>query len=186
MDYYTVTERFSVETEEKRSRFIATLVPYVDFNATIAELRAEHKKANHHVSAVRYFNEADQIVELGKDDGEPSGTSGIPTLKTLIGAELVNVAVIVTRYFGGIKLGTGGLARAYSGASNAVIASASLTKWHKFTSFETWSAFADVSQVEALIAKTGVSVTDRIFETHGVRFKLHGPCEVKDLFQSSQ
>ncbi|MGN8592033.1 UNVERIFIED_CONTAM: YigZ family protein, partial [Campylobacter jejuni] len=74
----------------------------------------------------RTLNEYNQIIEDKSDDGEPKGTSGIPSLNVLRGYDLVNTAVITVRYFGGTKLGTGGLVRAYSDAANAAINNASL------------------------------------------------------------
>jgi len=177
MKYKTV-DKLSVATiEVKHSRFIGHLMPYNQFEVTLERLRAEHRKANHHVTAFRYMDENDRVIELGKDDGEPSGTSGMPVLKTLIGANLMDVAVIVTRYFGGTKLGTGGLARAYSGAANEVIQISKLILWQQFMDFEACSTFEQTSMIEALIAKTSVSVVDRKFETNGVRFLLSGTKE---------
>ena len=95
----------------------------------------KHPKARHHVYAYRYLNEYEQIVENSSDDGEPKGTSGKPSLHVLAGHELINTAVIIVRYFGGIKLGTGGLVRAYSDAVNSVINNAVniVSKlWNKF------------------------------------------------------
>ncbi|ECC1850868.1 YigZ family protein, partial [Campylobacter jejuni] len=76
--------------------------------------------------AYRVLNDFNQIVEDKSDDGEPKGTSGMPTLNVLRGYDLINAALITVRYFGGIKLGTGGLVRAYSDAANAVINNSSL------------------------------------------------------------
>ena len=85
----------------------------------------------HFVYAFRYLNELGQIVEDKSDDGEPKGTSALPCLNVLRGGELINLAVIVVRYFGGIKLGTGGLVRAYSSAVNAVLDTASLLEFER-------------------------------------------------------
>lgn len=106
-----ITAQFYCETEEKKSRFLATFVPYIDYAKVLEYLRQAHPKANHHVSAFRFFDEEKRLHEGAKDDGEPSGSAGQPTLKVLQGYDVVNGAVIITRYFGGIKLGTGGMAR---------------------------------------------------------------------------
>ncbi|EAL7991377.1 YigZ family protein, partial [Campylobacter jejuni] len=89
-------------------------------------LKKEHPKAVHFVYAYRVLNDFNQIVEDKSDDGEPKGTSGMPTLNVLRGYDLINAALITVRYFGGIKLGTGGLVRAYSDAANTVINNSSL------------------------------------------------------------
>lgn len=107
-----------------RSRFIASLSPVETVEAArgrIAELRREFPDATHHVPAYIIGGGA-SVVEFCSDDGEPSGSSGRPLLAVLKGSGLGNVLVVVTRYFGGTLLGTGGLVRAYSGAGRAVLA----------------------------------------------------------------
>ncbi len=105
------------------SRFIATVGPAETPEAArqfLARIRAEMPDASHHVYAFRagYGN---SITEGMSDDGEPSGTSGPPILAILRGTDIGDIIVVVTRYFGGTKLGTGGLVRAYSGAARAVL-----------------------------------------------------------------
>lgn len=101
---------------EKKSKFIATLV-YVESveqaEATLKELKKKYYDARHNCYAFRVC-ENGTIINRSSDDGEPSGTAGGPMLKILEKNELANVLVVVTRYFGGILLGTGGLVRAYS------------------------------------------------------------------------
>ena len=109
----------SAEIEIRRSRFLARLVRADDeetARAVIAAERSAHPQARHHCSAFRVAAEGTVAVERSSDDGEPAGTAGAPMLEVLRGAEIERVAAVVTRYFGGIKLGTGGLARAYSDA----------------------------------------------------------------------
>ena len=117
-----LTERIRVEPEPtKGSRFIATAVPVADEDAAkaaLAQLRAEMPDATHHCSAWRI---AAPSLERANDDGEPGGSAGRPILSAIQGRNLVNVAVIVTRYFGGTKLGVGGLVRAYGAAAAAVL-----------------------------------------------------------------
>ncbi|TKX28568.1 IMPACT family protein [Campylobacter estrildidarum] len=117
----SITNTYSAKIEIKKSTFLAFLCPYDDFENLLKNLKQEHLKAVHFVYAYRYLNDLNQIVEDKSDDGEPKGTSGMPSLNVLRGFELVNVAVIIVRYFGGIKLGTGGLVRAYSDAVNEVV-----------------------------------------------------------------
>ena len=105
----------------KRSRFIAT-VGFADTvaaaRAFIREIRAEMPDATHHVYAFR-VGYGSSVQEGLSDDGEPAGTSGKPTMAVLRGSGLGDAVVVVTRYYGGAKLGTGGLVRAYSGAAKA-------------------------------------------------------------------
>ena len=116
MNFITIKANVQTEITEKKSKFIANLFP-VESVEEAEELTKEIKKkyhdARHNCVAYRIV-EDNQIIEKSNDDGEPSGTAGSPMLNILQKNELVNVLIIVTRYFGGILLGTGGLVRAYS------------------------------------------------------------------------
>lgn len=125
----TINQNYYTQIEVKKSVFIAHLCPFVLFKDTLHTLKQKHSKATHFVYAYRYLNEFNQIIEDKSDDGEPKGTSALPCLNVLRGSELINVVVIVVRYFGGIKLGTGGLVRAYSSAVNAVLDMAHLCEF---------------------------------------------------------
>ena len=114
----------SAETEIviKKSRFLSFVKRTEsedEAKAFIADIKKQHKAATHNCSA--YIIGKSALIQKADDDGEPQGTAGVPILEVLKKEELYNVAVVVTRYFGGIKLGAGGLIRAYSqGASSAV------------------------------------------------------------------
>lgn len=113
-NYITIKEDFETEELINKSRFITYLFKVEneeEAKARIAEIKALHKTANHNCSA---YTIGDQHqIQKANDDGEPSGTAGVPMLETLKKEDIHNVVAIVTRYFGGIKLGTGGLIRAY-------------------------------------------------------------------------
>lgn len=134
--------------EVKRSKFITYLMPYSKFDEVMARLREDHPKARHFVYAYRFINEFEQIVENLSDDGEPKGSSGKPTLAAIRGAELVNCAVIVVRYFGGIKLGVGGLVRAYSDATNNAINNADLLVYKKLSELSLEVTYSNLGKVE--------------------------------------
>ena len=105
------------------SRFIASIAPANSVEVArefIGKIRTEHAGANHHVPAFIIGHGA-SITEHCSDDGEPQGTAGRPALAVLKGSGLGDVVVVVTRYFGGTKLGTGGLVRAYTDAVKAVL-----------------------------------------------------------------
>jgi len=108
----------------KKSRFITTIArtnTQAEARAVIAEVRAEYPDARHH--CVAYLVEEDGArTSHSSDDGEPAGTAGIPMLTALMSADLVNVTAVVTRYFGGVKLGASGLTRAYAGAVTQAVA----------------------------------------------------------------
>ena len=113
----TIKQAHSIENVISKSRFIAYIKPVATENeakAFIDEIKTKHKDATHNCSA--YTVGPEMNIQKANDDGEPSGTAGIPMLEILKKLEIHNVCVVVTRYFGGIKLGAGGLIRAYSGA----------------------------------------------------------------------
>jgi uncharacterized YigZ family protein len=161
---YYINSYFTALLEEKQSKFIAYLIPYQSFKPTLENLKAQHPKARHFVTSYRYLNELDQIVENSSDDGEPKGTSGKPTLAVLQGQELINTAVIVVRYFGGTKLGTGGLVRAYSDAVNLVIKSATLVEYKKERMRSLCFSYADIGKVEYECVQASISIVEKKFE----------------------
>ncbi|MCD8841638.1 YigZ family protein [Staphylococcus arlettae] len=118
----TIKAEHQIENVINKSRFIAHIKPVADEDEAksfIAEVKQEHKEATHNCSAYTIGNQMN--IQKANDDGEPSGTAGVPMLDILKKLETHNVCVVVTRYFGGIKLGGGGLIRAYSGAVRDVI-----------------------------------------------------------------
>jgi len=121
--YPVPTEIHRIQTEVARSRFIATVssAPTVDdAKGFLAQIRAEMPDASHHVYAFR-VGYGSSVTEGMSDDGEPSGTAGPPVLSVLRGSEIGDIIIVVTRYFGGTKLGTGGLVRAYSEAAHIAL-----------------------------------------------------------------
>lgn len=121
MQYKTLIKRETGEITEKKSRFICTLEPVSTADeamAFIEEMRSKYWDATHNVYAYVLL---DGNIKRYSDDGEPSGTSGIPSLSVLEGEALYNVVAVITRYFGGTLLGTGGLVRAYSSAVKEAI-----------------------------------------------------------------
>lgn len=121
MEYKTIAERCEAQFVEKKSEFIGYLAPVSTEEEAVAfveEIRAQHRKATHNCYA--YILRENGIARHS-DDGEPSGTAGVPIYEVLRKEELVDVACVVTRYFGGVLLGAGGLVRAYTkGAKDAV------------------------------------------------------------------
>ena len=122
-EYITITQHETAEIVEKKSKFIADLY-YVEnaeqVEEKIIEIKKKYYDAKHNCVAYRVVKN-EQVVEKSSDDGEPSGTAGGPMLNILQKNNLCNIVVVVTRYFGGILLGTGGLVRAYSDATQKAI-----------------------------------------------------------------
>lgn len=130
MRYLIPKQRTVVETKVKNSRFIASLEQadsVEQAKALLTEARRVHPGANHHVYAFKIGYGA-SVIEGMSDDGEPSGTSGPPVMAVLRGSGAGDAVLIVTRYFGGTKLGTGGLVSAYKEAAQAVVAATELVE----------------------------------------------------------
>ena len=126
----TIKEDFTAEEEIKKSRFICHLKRvYTEEEARsfISEIKKEHHKANHNCSAFTLGDR--QEIQRSSDDGEPSGTAGVPMLEILKKREITNVCAVVTRYFGGTKLGAGGLIRAYAGSVGHALDQVGLVKF---------------------------------------------------------
>ncbi|MFC9057617.1 YigZ family protein [Streptomyces sp. NPDC057074] len=116
-EYRTVARAGVHETEINRSRFLCALAPAAteeEAQAFVAGVRREHADASHNCWA--YVIGADAAVQKASDDGEPGGTAGVPMLQMLLRRDMRYVVAVVTRYYGGVKLGAGGLIRAYGGA----------------------------------------------------------------------
>lgn len=122
MTYLTIAGHGSAQIEVSRSRFLCNLVRVEDeisARGVIEQARKEHWDARHHCSA--FILGPERKIERSNDDGEPPGTGGAPILEVLRGRELSDVVAVVTRWFGGTLLGTGGLSRAYADAVRAAL-----------------------------------------------------------------
>lgn len=156
----------TIEVEIKRSRFIATVArtnSALEARQLIDLARSTFPDARHHCSA--YVVEADRVNPLQhfSDDGEPAGTAGKPMLDVLTHAELGNVTAVVTRYFGGTLLGTGGLVRAYSGAVQEAVAAASIVEVHTLARFRTELNPAVGGRIEAQLRDAGWQVLESVW-----------------------
>jgi len=178
-----IKEHFENTLEVKQSKFIAHLIPFELYEETLQQLKQNHPKARHFVTASRHLNEFEQIVESSSDDGEPKGTSGKPSLMVLQGKDMINVAVVVVRYFGGTKLGTGGLVRAYSDAVNLVLESAKIFEY-KSQQIETITfEYSEVRFIEYECEKFNIDIIEKNFDTKAV-YKLKSSKEdLKEFLQ---
>ncbi len=171
-------------TEVNRSKFITHLVPISEYEGLQNRLKAEHPKANHVVYALRYLNEFEQVVENSSDDGEPKGCAGVPALNVLRGKDMINCAVLIVRYFGGIKLGTGGMARAYALAVKNVLKEANLISYEKETEYRFETSYSDVNKTLYRFKQLGLVQYERDFGVDGVRWKIIGSEEKIDKFKN--
>lgn len=129
VNYYSVEAPLIHEIEIKKSRFLTYLIPIeseADFQEELAAIRKEHYKATHHCQA--FILGDDSMIQRMSDDGEPAGTAGVPMLEVLKQENLTYVMAVVVRYFGGVKLGSGGLIRAYSNAVSEALKEATIIK----------------------------------------------------------
>jgi uncharacterized YigZ family protein len=174
----TLNRDFSETYIEKRSKFITHLFPYKNFQEKMSELKEEHPKGRHFVYAFRYFNEFKQIVEGSSDDGEPKGTSGKPSLAVLKGADIVDVGVIIVRYFGGIKLGTGGLVRAYTSSVNLVLENSELLPYVEKSRNFFEISYSDISKFKYEVSKLHLEIISQNFSELGAIFEVAGEKEI--------
>ena len=180
----TVKRSYESLTEVNRSKFLTYLVPMSEYEGLQAKLKAEHPKANHVVYALRYLNEYEQIVENSSDDGEPKGCAGVPSLNVLRGKELINCAVLIVRYFGGIKLGTGGMARAYALAVKNVLKEAELVLYEKSITYAFSTSYSDVDKTLYKLKQLGILQYERDFGVDGVDWKISGSEEKINIFRN--
>lgn len=183
--YLIPTNACTVEYEVAKSRFIATLI-YVgsvdDVQRELARIRGEMSTASHHVYAFR-IGYGNTVTEGMSDDGEPSGTAGPPVLAILRGSKLGDTLIIVTRYFGGTKLGTGGLVRAYSEATRQALAAAKTTEKIEKTQLEMAFSYSLYERIKRLIAEHTGEIDDEQF-TEQVRVTATFPTARLAEFQA--
>lgn len=152
------------EMEEKKSRFIATLRPAASEQEALAFLEEMKKKywdARHNCSAYIIGRKA-ELVRCS-DDGEPSGTAGRPMLEVLMGEKLRDTAVVVTRYFGGTLLGTGGLVRAYTQAVQAGLSNSTIVTMRYTTVLKIGTDYQGIGKIQYLLGKNGILVQDTVY-----------------------
>lgn len=172
LSLFFVKKDFEKKLEVKKSNFIAYLTPIKQFKSLQSKLRVEHPKANHIVWATRYLNEFDQVVENCSDDGEPKGTSGPPVLNVMRGCELIECGILIVRYFGGIKLGTGGLVRAYGSSAKEVIEEAQLEPYVKKTTIQFHTSFSLISRFEHYFENSDCEQSLKEFDSEGALWSL--------------
>lgn len=149
-DFQVLARSVTVDSEAKKSRFIGVAMPCESEQQALQKLRklaAQHPNANHLAFAWRIRQPEGFITERFYDAGEPSGTAGRPILAPLQGENLINIVVAVIRYFGGIKLGTGGLTRAYGNAAKQALAAA---QFQPFVAMQQLTITIDYSQLQML------------------------------------
>lgn len=162
--YLTIAERQETEIKILASRFLSYALPCdtaEQFTEALDALRREHYNANHHCYAWRCgFDGSDFRYS---DDGEPGGTAGIRIMGSIDRLGLTNTGIIVVRYFGGTKLGMGGLAHAYSDSADAVLDLCRIEKRYLYNTYSIRFPYDMTSQVHHVMEKHGVAVLDRAY-----------------------
>lgn len=171
-DYKTVQNESNSEFTEKRSRFIGYCKPVtteqeaVDF---INSRRSEHWNATHNVYA---YSLREGNIKRYSDDGEPSGTAGMPVLDVITKNEIYDVCIVVTRYFGGVLLGTGGLVRAYSQGAKVALEAGNVVMMQSCLMCEARCSYNQYGKVSSLIMEIGAVIDDTVYEAD-VLIKFH-------------
>lgn len=163
--YKTVSRRAEAVLVEKRSKFIATVIPANSEEAALAfleEMRRRYSDATHNVYA--YVIDENNIFRYS-DDGEPGGTAGMPVLDTIRKAGIVDCAVVVTRYFGGTLLGTGGLVHAYGGAARQGLLAAGIIERRLCSILSVRVDYTTSGRLAHLLAETGTIIEDTVYDT---------------------
>ena len=178
--YKTIFEGGEGELTEKKSRFIATVEPVESEEEAIAFIERMKKKywdARHNCSAF-VIGERAQIQRCS-DDGEPQGTAGRPMLDVLMGQGIRNVAVVVTRYFGGVLLGTGGLVRAYSGAVQEGLARSTVIEKIPGALLEIGTDYNGLGKIQYILGQRGLRILNSEY-TDAVKLQTLIPLEELD------
>lgn len=164
--YKTVLHVGSSEVIEKKSKFIANISPVEaesEAQDFIAEIRKKYYDANHNVFAYQ-IGERNQFKRCS-DDGEPSGTAGVPILDILKAEDIKNVVVVVTRFFGGTLLGTGGLVRAYSKAAKEGLLNAEIIKKVACQEFKITVDYELLGKIQYELLNHGYIISDILYDS---------------------
>ena len=183
--YKTVLEGGTGEITEKKSRFIATVRPVKTEEEALAFLEEMKKKywdARHNCFV--YSVGLNREYTRCSDDGEPSGTAGRPMLDVILGEDIYNVAVVVTRYFGGVLLGTGGLVRAYSKAVQEGLAASRIIEKRRGIALKVTTDYTGIDKIQYIAGERNIPILNSEY-TDKVVLELLIPSEDVDAVQKA-
>ncbi len=163
--YKTVKNEAAFSLTEKKSEFIGYCAPVKTEEEAIAfvnSIKKKHSDARHNVYA---YSLREGFATRFSDDGEPHGTAGMPVLDSIRKAGLTDVAVVVTRYFGGILLGTGGLVRAYTAAASGAIKEAQVAEVGVYALIELKTDYSDYQRIMPIVSACGARTDESDFAT---------------------
>ena len=168
------------EIVEKKSRFIGQIKPVYseeEAYAFVEQIKKKHYDARHNCFAFSIWDEMPLL--RFSDDGEPQGTAGKPILEVINGSGIHNICIVVTRYFGGTLLGTGGLVRAYTDAAKEALGNCETKRKQRIYPIKVTTDYADMGKIQYIIESADVRVVDKVF-TDEVVFWLEVPVDSKD------
>lgn len=178
--YITLVKGGEGEITEKKSRFIGMSHPVSteeEAYAFIESVRKKHYDARHNCFAFS-VGEDNPMLRFS-DDGEPQGTAGKPILEVINGSGIHNICIVVTRYFGGVLLGTGGLVRAYTDAAKAAVAASETKLMQRIFPVEIMINYTDMGKLQYILNERRINIYDTVFEDN-VIFKAEIPVGKKD------
>lgn len=176
---YTLAAATQLIEEFKKSRFLTRAVPlhdFTEFDVILRKLR-EEEQATHHCWAWKFGNQY-----RFSDDGEPTGTAGKPILNAIEGRDCDRIAIIITRWYGGTELGTGGLARAYGGGAARCLQQAQLIEIIEMTDCRFHASFSEWPLVESKLSRFHATISELDFGSEGVAVNLSLPLIEFDAF----
>ena len=165
MIYQTITDKTSFTLKEKGSKFIGVVFPchsIDEFKSSLAEIQIEFPKATHYCYAYRFFGPP--VSFRANDDGEPSNSAGIPILGQIQSCNLFDIGIVVVRYYGGTKLGVGGLVQAYKGAAKSVLEKCSITSKEPTKTLKISADYLSITQLLSTIKKHNIKVISQLIE----------------------
>ena len=183
--YKTVLEGGTGEITEKKSRFIATVRPVKteeEAFAFLEEMKKKYWDARHNCFV--YSVGLNREYTRCSDDGEPSGTAGRPMLDVILGEDIYNVAVVVTRYFGGVLLGTGGLVRAYSKAVQEGLAASRIIEKRRGISLKVTTDYTGIGKIQYIAGERSIPILNSEY-TDKVVLELLIPSDEADAVQKA-
>lgn len=181
-DYLTLASSSEGLLKEKGSKFFAYAIPMKTENELeplLQKIKKEHHAARHHCFAYRIGIEGE--LHRSNDDGEPSHSAGEPILRQLLSHDLTNVLVIVVRYFGGTKLGVGGLIKAYGGAASLALESGKKTRVDVHDRFKLEFPYSELHDVMRILKQWNVDLSEHDFKAE-CRCTIEVPLNIKAAF----
>jgi uncharacterized YigZ family protein len=191
---YIIKNNTEIEITEKRSKFITRIFNISgedEINILIRDIKKKEKGACHNCYAYRILTDRKAVIERKNDDGEPGGTAGAPMLAVLTGEDLINTLVVTTRYFGGIKLGTGGLVSVYKKGVKEEVKVSGKKEFSIMIKRQIIFPINNIRHADYLFKNSGISIIGKKFVGQKVVYLIEAPeqnekkiAEIADAIQA--